>query len=204
MRPSTAIALAVVVSLTGGCSKEEKKSDGAAAASASAAAPTHAPKETRDAPLEPGDEVPPFDALTQTGMRASVERYRGRPLVLVFQASVTHRDSRDRIVALRDAWFDLRKYDTAVLVISADGTPRLSELSSKLELPFLLGTDPDLAIARAYGIPGADKGAIAPTVYVIGRDGRVAAVVDQPGGKLAADILGALKALPEPKDDGEG
>lgn len=190
--------------LTAGCNEDEAKTDGAAAPSASAAAPARAPTETRDEPLEPGDEAPPFDALTQTGMRASIARYRGRPLVLVFQASVAHRDSRDRIVALRDAWFDLRKFDAAVLVISADGTPRLRELSSKLELPFFLGTDPDLAIARAYGVPGADKGAIAPTVYVIGRDGRVAAVVDQPGGKLAGDVLNALKKLPEPESDGEG
>jgi peroxiredoxin Q/BCP len=65
--------------------------------------------------------------------------------------------------------------------------------AERMTFPFPLLSDPDRAIARAYGALKPDGKGIQRTVYVVGRDGRIALGVRgaPPPGEVIAAARGA-------------
>jgi peroxiredoxin Q/BCP len=73
----------------------------------------------------------------------------------------------------RDRYDELFGPEAVVFGVSVDPVDKHQRFAAKLDLPFRLLSDPDQKVAAAYG--SKDTGGInRRTVYVIGRDGKVA------------------------------
>jgi len=61
------------------------------------------------------------------------------------------------------------------VVISADEPKDSAELATKLGLTYPLLSDPNQIAIRAFGVADESTGVAWPTLFVVGRDGKVAA-----------------------------
>ncbi|HEU4649078.1 MAG TPA: redoxin domain-containing protein [Gemmatimonadales bacterium] len=98
---------------------------------------------------------------------------RGRVIVLAFYPRDFTRTDSLQLSTFRDRYDQLFGPDVVVFGVSVDPVDKHQRFAAKLDLPFRLLSDPDQKVAAAYG--SKDTGGInRRTVYVIGRDGKVA------------------------------
>ena len=142
------------------------------------------PRSARAAMLKVGDEAPDFSTQAVTGDQMIPIRlldYRGRRVVLYFYPKDSTPGCTREACAFRDGYAKLQNYGITVLGCSVDSADAHRAFAKKYRLPFPLLLDPDRKIARAYGaengipILGLDK----RMTYLIGEDGRIAAVYPQ-------------------------
>jgi peroxiredoxin Q/BCP len=74
--------------------------------------------------------------------------------------------------------------------VNPASVPAHEKYAKKMRFPFLLFSDPDRAIARAYHAVKEDEKGIARTVYVVGRDGTIRFA--QRGAPAVDDIVGSV------------
>jgi len=82
-----------------------------------------------------------------------------------------------------------------VVAISVDEPKDSAELATKLGLTYPLLSDPDRTAIKAFGVADENTGLAWPTVFVVGRDGKVAKRFFTESYKKRAtttDILAAL------------
>ena len=103
---------------------------------------------------------------------------------------------------LRDSAKALKNLDTVVLGISPDPVKKLAKFVERDELNFQLLSDEDHATADRYGAWGPKKfmgrelDGILRTTFVVGKDGKLKAVMDNFKTKdHHSDLLATLKAL---------
>ena len=106
---------------------------------------------------------------------------------------------------LRDSAAGLKKRDTVVLGISPDASKRLAKFVERDGLNFTLLSDEDHAVADKYGAWGPKKfmgrefDGILRTTFIVGKDGRLKAVLDNFKTKTHhEDLLVALDSLDLP------
>jgi thioredoxin-dependent peroxiredoxin len=130
--------------------------------------------------LTTGDAAPDFTLQDAEGNEVSLANFRGRNVVVYFYPAASTPgctkqacDFRDNIASLQGAGYD-------VVGISPDPLPKLEKFAEKESLNFPLLSDPDHAVAEAYGAWGEKKnygkvyeGLIRSTL-VIDPDGKVA------------------------------
>ncbi|EMY35313.1 alkyl hydroperoxide reductase [Arthrobacter crystallopoietes BAB-32] len=104
--------------------------------------------------LRPGDSAPAFTLEDATGSKVSLADYAGRNVVVYFYPKAATPgctteacDFRDNLNALQGAGFD-------VVGISPDEPEALQDFSKAESLTFPLLSDPDFAVATAYGSYG--------------------------------------------------
>jgi peroxiredoxin Q/BCP len=105
----------------------------------------------------------------------------------------------------RDHWREFQRAGAVVLGVSPDGGEAHRKFKAKYNLPFALLSDPDHAVALAYGAWGPKKmygreyEGILRTTVVIDPEGRVARVFPKVKVKDHADeVLGVLKGMGAP------
>lgn len=113
---------------------------------------------TRDGPL-----AAPFDLALQ----------RGRVTVLAFYPQNFTSGCTAEFQTFRDRGADIFGEGVTVVGISIDSVASHVAFAQSINLPYALLTDPDLRVAKLYGSAG-DRGYARRTVYVIGKDGKVA------------------------------
>jgi peroxiredoxin Q/BCP len=142
------------------------------------------PRSAKAAMLNVGDEAPNFTTDAIAGDQTIPVRlidYRGRRVVLYFYPKDNTPGCTREACAFRDGYAKLQSWGITVFGCSVDGADSHRAFARKYGLPFPLLVDPDKKIAKAYGadngipILGLDK----RVTYVIGEDGRVAAVYPQ-------------------------
>lgn len=142
------------------------------------------PRSARAAMLNVGDEAPNFSADAVAGdqvIPVHLIDYRGRRVVLYFYPKDNTPGCTREACAFRDGYARLQNSGITVFGCSVDSADAHRAFARKYRLPFPLLLDPDKKIARAYGaengipILGLDK----RITYVIGEDGRIAAVYPQ-------------------------
>lgn len=144
---------------------------GAAPAAAAAAAAAPAP--------EVGQPAPDFTAAwaDATGPGAaplSLADYRGKVVVLAFYPKDRSSGCTAELHKFRDEHATLFGNDVVVLPISVDDAASHAAWAKDDGFPFRLVADPDLSIAALYGSKMAGRPAASRTVFVIGKDGRIA------------------------------
>lgn len=92
--------------------------------------------------------------------------------------------------AFRDRHSEFAGAGAQVLGVSMDTLETQTKFAESLKTPFPLLSDPDGAVAKAYGVWNAE-GYASRVTFVIGKDGKVEAVFE---GKDALDPAGALAA----------
>ena len=100
-------------------------------------------------PLEPGDKAPAFTLPDQDGDSVKLSDLKGRKVLVYFYPKADTPGCTTQACGLRDVLGDIG--DTAVLGISPDKPDKQKRFDEKYGLGFPLLSDPDHAVADAYG-----------------------------------------------------
>ena len=149
--------------------------------------------------LTVGSPAPDFTLASDTGETVTLSALKGRPVVVYFYPRDDTPGCTKQACGVRDAWDAFTATGAVVLGISPDGEASHAKFKAKFDLPFTLLSDPDHAVAEAYGAWGEKSmygkkymGIVRSTV-VVAADGTVKAVFPkvQPAAhaKLVLDAL---------------
>jgi peroxiredoxin Q/BCP len=122
--------------------------------------------------LAAGDVAPDFEGIAHTGMRVRLSAITDKPVVVYFYpgdrdpASIT--EARD----FRDAWLRFEGRICMVIGVSPDDRVLHKDFATGEQLPFLLVSDANGAIARAFGVP-SENGVPKRVTFVVGKDLKV-------------------------------
>jgi peroxiredoxin Q/BCP len=146
-------------------------------------------------PLSLGDAAPDFTLLDASGAEVSLGDLRGRKVLVYFYPKADTPGCTKQACGLRDALPDLG--DAAVVGISPDKPAALTRFDTKYGLGFPLLSDPDHAVAEAYGAWGEKKNygrtymGIIRSAFLVDEEGRI----EQAWPKISpADTPAKLKA----------
>jgi thioredoxin-dependent peroxiredoxin len=150
-----------------------------------------------------GNLAPAFSLQKQDGSKVSLKDYRGsKNVALYFYPKAMTPGCTTQACAIRDSQAELAELDTVVLGVSPDEFPRLQRFIDKQELNFDLLSDEDHSIAEKYGVWGLKKFmgrefmGLIRTTFIIGKDGRLKAVLNKFKTKTHhQDLIAALKDL---------
>lgn len=125
-------------------------------------------------PLAVGDPAPDFAGEAHTGEQVSLAKYRGQQVVVLY---FYPRDNTPlcttEACAFRDGYEDFQKLGAVVIGVSADSLERHRQFAARQRLPFLLLSDADGRLRKAFGVPktlGIFPGRV---TYVIDKQGIV-------------------------------
>ncbi len=149
--------------------------------------------------LKIGDRAPDFTGVDQNGKTVRLGDFKGSKVVLYFYPKDMTPGCTVEACGFRDGFKALKKKGAVVLGVSKDGAASHKKFIEKYELPFSLLADESGGIVKAYGawgeksLYGKKYMGILRITYVIGSDGRVAAVF--PKVKPATHAEEVLQAL---------
>ncbi|HVM41256.1 MAG TPA: thioredoxin-dependent thiol peroxidase [Acidimicrobiia bacterium] len=129
-----------------------------------------------------GDKAPSFTLSDQHGEAVKLSDFKGRRVVVYFYPKADTPGCTTQACSLRDAMEDLKGLDAAVVGISPDSPEKQKKFDEKYDLGFPLLSDPDHAVADAYGAWGERSMYGRKFMGIV----RSAFVVDEKGKVLAA------------------
>ena len=149
--------------------------------------------------LETGDPAPDFTLEADDGSTVTLSALRGRRVVLYFYPKDATPGCTTQACEYRDAHADFEGAGARVLGISPDPVASHRRFREAQGLPFPLLSDPDHAVAEAYGVwveksmYGRTFMGIERSSFVIGPDGAVEqALYGVRSSGNAAAVLSAL------------
>jgi thioredoxin-dependent peroxiredoxin len=104
--------------------------------------------------LKPGDPAPAFSLPDQSGATIALKDFRGRTLLVYFYPKADTPGCTTQSCAVRDAREDFSGLDADVVGISVSGVHEQASFDKKFGLGFPLLSDPDHAVADAWGAWG--------------------------------------------------
>jgi peroxiredoxin Q/BCP len=122
-----------------------------------------------------GSQAPPFELPASGGQTIRLSDYRGKKtLVLYFYPKDDSTGCTIESCAFRDAYEDFLGAGAEVIGVSIDDLASHDRFKSKHRLPFILASDPDQRIARAFGVEDGMFGLLrGRATFVIDREGVV-------------------------------
>ena len=155
--------------------------------------------------LKVGDRAPDFTATAVggkygSGQEVSLEKLRGRAVVLYFYPKDDTPGCTVQACGLRDSWSNLDARGE-LFGVSVDSTKSHEKFINKYQLPFPLLADTEHQIVEAYGVwveksmygkkyMGAER-----STFVIDPEGRISAIFRKVKPEEHVDLL--LNALPQ-------
>jgi peroxiredoxin Q/BCP len=146
-------------------------------------------------PIRVGDRAPVITLRLQRDESVALSELLSKsPVVLFFYPKDNTAICTKEACAFRDAYEDFVAAGATVVGVSGDSAESHTQFAEQHRLPFLLATDADGAVRRAFGVPktlGLIPGRV---TYVIDREGIVRHVFS---GQFAADrhVREALDAV---------
>ena len=129
--------------------------------------------------LRCGDPAPEFALLDQSGSRVRLGDFRGRTLLVYFYPKADTPGCTTQSCAVRDAQEDFSGLNLAVVGISVSAVQDQDAFDKKFGLGFPLLSDPDHAVAEAWGTWGEKslygkkyKGVIRSS-FLVDEEGRI-------------------------------
>ena len=107
--------------------------------------------------IEEGKAAPAFTLKDKNGDKISLRDLRGKNVVVYFYPRDDTPGCTKEACGFRDLWKKIQKLNTVVLGISPDSEASHQKFSNKYKLPFTLLSDPDHAMAEAFGAWGTKK-----------------------------------------------
>lgn len=107
--------------------------------------------------VEIGSKAPEFELLSDADQKVRLSDMRGHKVILYFYPKADTPGCTKQACALRDAYPQIEAEDAVVIGISPDSPSKLVKFREKYDLPFTLLSDPDHAVAEAYGAWGEKK-----------------------------------------------
>lgn len=132
--------------------------------------------------LKPGDKAPSFSLHDQNDKSVKLSDYLGQKVLIYFYPRADTPGCTKQSCSVRDAKADLGKAGTAVLGISPDAPAKQNKFDLKHNLGFPLLSDPDHAVAEAYGAYGPKVSMGKQTIGII----RSSFLIDEMGNIIQA------------------
>jgi peroxiredoxin Q/BCP len=107
--------------------------------------------------LKEGNVAPAFTTTDASGRTVKLKDYKGKKVVLYFYPKDDTPGCTKEACSFRDDFAAFKKRGINVLGVSPDSEASHKKFTEKYKLPFTLLTDPDHAIADAYGTYGQKK-----------------------------------------------
>jgi peroxiredoxin Q/BCP len=130
--------------------------------------------------LSPGDPAPAFSLAADDGSTISLDDFAGTSVVMYFYPAAFTPGCTTESCDFRDNHQALAAQGYQIIGVSPDPVEKLARFRTDYELPFHLLSDPDHAVAAAYGAWGVKKNygkeyeGLIRSTFVIGPDGLIA------------------------------
>jgi peroxiredoxin Q/BCP len=148
--------------------------------------------------LKVGDRIPNFSAVDANGDLFDSNTVVGKKAVVIyFYPKDGTRVCTEQACSFRDQYEDFKALGAEVIGISSDSQQSHIEFANKHHLPFILLSDSDKKIRKAFGVPNDYFGLIpGRSTYVADKDGIVQLIFDSTSGKIHIEkALEILKKL---------
>ena len=147
--------------------------------------------------LKVGDKIPNFTSIDSNGNSFEVRDYIGKPLVIYFYPKDNTRVCTEQACSFRDHYEDFKALGAEVIGISSDNQKSHIKFASQHHLPFILLSDSDKKIRKAFGVPNDLLGLIPGRVtYVADKNGIIKLVFNSMSGKIHIEkALEILKTM---------
>ena len=152
--------------------------------------------------LNVGDTAPDFTHLDQDGNEVSLSDFRGSKVLIWFYPKASTPGCTAEGCNIRDNHAAFVDANVTVLGISKDSVRRQKNFATKQEFPYRLLSDEAGTTVEAYGAWGPKKfmgrefDGILRTTFIVGKDGKLKAVMDKFKTKdHHTELLAALEAL---------
>ncbi len=151
--------------------------------------------------LKEGVQAPVFDLPSSAGKNISLAEFKGaKKVVLYFYPKDDTPGCTVEACGFRDKIRPIENADAVVLGVSPDGEKAHKKFIEKFKLPFVLLSDEDKKVCKAYGVwvkktmYGKEYMGVARTTFVIGKDGKIEKIFEKvkPDGHNA-EVLGVLR-----------
>src|SRR5437773_3538921 len=144
-----------------------------------------------------GDKAPRIQGKDQNGKTVKLADYAGKKNVLLyFYPKDDTQGCTKEACGLRDRMSDLEKDNVQVLGVSFDNGESHQKFISKYNLNFPLLADTDGKIADTYGVRMTGKSMARRVSFLIGRDGKIAHITDNPKADVhLAEMKDAVEKL---------
>jgi peroxiredoxin Q/BCP len=107
--------------------------------------------------LNSGDPAPDFELTNDNGNTVKLSDFRGQRVVLFFYPKAATPGCTTQACGFRDNYSHIEAAGATVLGISPDAPAKLAEWRAEENFPYQLLSDPDHAVAEAYGVWGEKK-----------------------------------------------
>ena len=135
--------------------------------------------------LKDGDIAPDFSVENADGKITSLEKFKGKKLVLYFYPKDNTPGCTAEACNLRDNFQLLKNKGFQILGVSPDDETSHQKFSSKYDLPFELIPDTNKKILKDYGVWGQKKmfgkikEGVLRTTFIIDKKGNIEKVFDK-------------------------
>ena len=106
------------------------------------------------AKLSAGDNAPAFSLSSQDGKMVSLSDFKGKKVLLYFYPKADTPGCTKQACSIRDTFKELKKLGASAIGISPDKPSKQKKFDDKYDLGFLLLSDSDNKVAKAYGAWG--------------------------------------------------
>ena len=102
--------------------------------------------------LNIGDKAPGFTLKDKDGADVSLSDFAGKKVVLYFYPKDNTSGCTKQACAFAGAYGQFRKKGAVVIGVSRDSVASHTKFAEKYSLPFILLSDPELEVIKAYGV----------------------------------------------------
>ena len=133
--------------------------------------------------LEIGQKAPEFTLPDKDGNNVSLSDFRGKKVVLYFYPKDNTPGCTRQACAFAGLYDEFLKKNVQVIGISKDSVASHVKFAQKYDLPFILLSDPELAVIQAYGVwqekklYGKVSMGVVRTTFIIDENGNVEKVM---------------------------
>ncbi|KAF8697945.1 hypothetical protein HU200_035444 [Digitaria exilis] len=121
-----------------------------------------------------GSVPPNFTLKDQNGKPVSLNKFKGKPVVVYFYPADETPGCTKQACAFRDSYEKFKKAGAEVIGISGDDTASHKSFAQKYKLPFTLLSDEGNKVRKEWGVPGDLFGTLpGRQTYVLDKNGVV-------------------------------
>lgn len=129
--------------------------------------------------LEIGMKAPEFTLKDKDGIDVSINDFKGKKIVLYFYPRDNTPGCTRQACAFAGAYERFREKDVVVIGISKDSVSSHLKFAEKYNLPFILLSDTELEVIKAYGVwqekkqYGKVSFGVVRTTFIINEEGNI-------------------------------